>query len=77
MDMRMPEMDGLTAVRAIRQGQAGETARQTPVVALTAHAMAEDKRAAFAAGVDAYLIKPVDMAELARLLARLLADSAE
>jgi len=76
MDMRMPEMDGLTAVRAIRQGQAGEAARQTPVVALTAHAMAEDKRAAFAAGVDAYLIKPVDMAELARLLARLLADRA-
>ncbi|MYL81768.1 response regulator [Desulfovibrio aerotolerans] len=77
MDIRMPEMDGLTAVQALRQGQAGEAARQMPVVALTAHALAEDKQAAFDAGVNAYLVKPVDMAELGRLLARLLADGRE
>lgn len=74
MDMRMPELDGLSAVRAIRQGQAGEAVRQVPVVALTAHALAEDKQAAFEAGVDAYLVKPVDLAELARVLGRLLPD---
>ena len=72
MDMRMPVMDGLTAVAAMRQGQAGEAARRVPVAALTAYALAEDKQAAFDAGVDAYLTKPVDMAELGQMLTRLL-----
>lgn len=73
MDMRMPELDGLSAVRALRQGEAGPAARDMPVVALTAHALAEDRCAALEAGVDAYLVKPVDMAELGRTLGQVMA----
>jgi two-component system sensor histidine kinase EvgS len=73
MDMRMPELDGLAAVRALRRGEAGPAARTTPVVALTAHALAEDRCAALEAGVDAYLVKPVDMAELGRTLGHVMA----
>jgi two-component system sensor histidine kinase EvgS len=77
MDMRMPELDGLSAVRAMRQGQAGPQGRTVPVVALTAHALAEDRCAALEAGVDAYLVKPVDMAELARTLGQVMARPGE
>ncbi|HML56111.1 MAG TPA: response regulator, partial [Solidesulfovibrio magneticus] len=73
MDMRMPELDGLSAVRAMRRGEAGPAARTMPVVALTAHALAEDRCAALEAGVDAYLVKPVDMAELGRALGQAMA----
>jgi len=76
MDMRMPELDGLSAVRAMRRGEAGPVARTMPVVALTAHALAEDRYAALEAGVDAYLIKPVDMAELERTLAQVMGQAA-
>ncbi len=74
MDMRMPELDGLSAVRALRRGEAGPAAQTTPVVALTAHALAEDRCAALEAGVDAYLVKPVDMTELGRTLGQAMAD---
>ncbi len=68
MDVRMPVMDGLTAARAIRDGAAGPRAAAIPIIALTAHAMDEDRQAAFSAGVDAYLVKPVDMQALVRAM---------
>jgi two-component system sensor histidine kinase EvgS len=74
MDMRMPELDGLSAVRAIRAGEAGEAARTVPVIALTAHALPQDREAALAAGVNDYLVKPIEMADLARALGRSLAS---
>ncbi|RZA18604.1 MAG: response regulator, partial [Proteobacteria bacterium] len=55
MDMQMPEIDGLTATRLLR-----ERGVKTPVVALTAHAMIEEKNAAFAAGCQAHVSKPID-----------------
>ncbi|HSG24274.1 MAG TPA: ATP-binding protein, partial [Azonexus sp.] len=56
MDIQMPVMDGLTATRAIR---ANSRWRDLPVIAMTAHAMAEDQQQSSAAGMNAHLTKPI------------------
>ena len=65
MDMRMPGMDGPSAARAIRAG--GD---QTPIVALTAHAFAEDRRTCLEAGMNDHLVKPLELETLRASLAR-------
>ncbi len=60
MDVQMPEMSGLEATRAWRAREAAERRTRTPIVALTAHAFAEDRKHCFDAGMDAYLAKPLD-----------------
>jgi CheY-like chemotaxis protein len=64
MDMQMPVMDGLTATRAIRDLEAAEGRVRTPVVMLTANAMAEHVEAGRQAGADGHLTKPVTLASL-------------
>jgi len=70
MDCQMPEMDGYEATRAIRAGRAGAHSRDLPVLAVTAHAMADDRRKCLEAGMDDYLAKPIKLAELRRALER-------
>jgi len=64
MDMQMPVMDGLSATRAIRELEADRGLPRTPVIMLTANAMAEHVAAGRAAGADAHLTKPVTLAAL-------------
>jgi len=59
MDMQMPVMDGLTAIRAIREQEAAERRPHTPIYALTANAMPEHAEASRRAGADDHLTKPI------------------
>lgn len=59
MDMQMPVMDGLTAIREIRAREVATGAARTPILSLTANAMPEHVEQSFAAGADDHLTKPV------------------
>lgn len=64
MDVQMPNMDGLTATRTIRQREADQGLVRTPIIALTANAMVEQVESYLAAGMDAVVSKPVDLKRL-------------
>jgi CheY-like chemotaxis protein len=67
MDIQMPEMDGFEALAAMRAIEE-PTRRHTPVVALTAHALKEDRERCLAAGMDDYLSKPIEAARLYEII---------
>jgi signal transduction histidine kinase len=70
MDCHMPGMDGYAATRTLREREAAEPGRRrTPVIALTASAMAEDRQRCIDAGMDGFLSKPFTREELAQALA--------
>jgi PAS domain S-box-containing protein len=71
MDLHMPGMDGFEATRRIRAIEAESSAPRTPILALTANASDEDREACLAAGMDGFLVKPLDRERLAAALAAL------
>lgn len=77
MDLQMPRIDGYTATRRMREWELGARKRRTPILALTAHALAEAEEKAIAAGCDAFLTKPVQKASLLLALAGHATASAE
>ena len=74
MDCHMPELDGLTATRIIREQEAQAGSRPMPIVALTASALAQDREACLAAGMDDHLSKPFTMEQLRAMLGRWLSS---
>ena len=67
MDMQMPRLDGLAAARRIRALPEGAS---LPIVALTANAFADDRNRCLQAGMNDFIAKPLDMAELYGVLLR-------
>ena len=67
MDIQMPDMDGLEASRAIRQAELN-TGRRTPIIAVTASALAGDRERFLNEGLDGYVAKPIDPALLVAVL---------
>jgi two-component system, cell cycle response regulator DivK len=73
MDMSLPEIDGWTATRMLK---ADEETRAIPVMALTAHAMPQDREAALSAGCDEFETKPIDFDRLLGKIHTLIAGRA-
>jgi CheY-like chemotaxis protein len=69
----MPEMDGVTATRLIREREAETGRRRTPIIALSANAFSHQITAYTGAGMDAHVAKPIDMTELQATIERVLA----
>ncbi|MBI4958326.1 MAG: PAS domain S-box protein [Desulfovibrio sp.] len=72
MDIQMPVMDGLEATQAIRASAEFGAKSRIPIIAMTAYSMAGDKEKFLAAGMDDYISKPVDIADLKHLIARVM-----
>ncbi len=71
MDIQMPVMDGLVAMAKIRELEVASGASRTPIIAVTANAMAADREASMKAGADDHLSKPVRPAALIEALSKL------
>ena len=72
MDESMPNMTGIEAICKIREHENKNSLKPTPIVALTANVMEEHRKKFFEAGADDFIAKPIDMAELNRVLKRFL-----
>jgi signal transduction histidine kinase/DNA-binding response OmpR family regulator len=73
MDIQMPQLDGIEVSKRIRACEVDAPDRRTPILALTANTLAEDRDACFEAGMDGFLVKPLDRDKLAEALAGLTA----
>ena len=77
MDISMPELDGMTATRRIREIEAGNLEKsriRIPIIALTASVMKEERKACITAGMDAVIGKPIDFDELFETLERIVPE---
>ena len=71
MDIMMPEMDGLSATKAIRALDR-EDAKTIPIIAMTANAFDEDEKKCMEAGMNAHLVKPLDIQKMKEAVCRYL-----
>ena len=76
MDCHMPDMDGYTAARKIRDLEAQRKLPPVPIVALTASAMTGDREACLSAGMTDYLTKPIEKMSLGAMIKRVLEENA-
>jgi signal transduction histidine kinase/CheY-like chemotaxis protein/ligand-binding sensor domain-containing protein len=74
MDVQMPEMDGFEATATIRKKE-GATGGHIPIVAMTAHALQGDRERCLAAGMDAYVSKPIIAKELFRVVEKVISTA--
>jgi CheY-like chemotaxis protein len=74
MDIQMPQLNGIETTKRMRSLEAGQPGRRTPILALTANTLVEDRYACFEAGMDGFLIKPLDREKLAEAIAGLTAS---
>lgn len=74
MDIQMPKLDGIETTKQIRAREAGHRVRRTPILALTANTLVEDRYACFEAGMDGFLVKPLDREKLSDALTGLVAS---
>jgi len=74
MDIQMPQLDGIETTKRVRALESGEQGRRTPILALTANTLVEDRYACFESGMDGFLIKPLDRDKLTEALASLAAS---
>lgn len=74
MDCRMPNVDGYTATKAIRKGEAGPQHKESTIIAITANALQGDKEKCLACGMNDYVTKPVDKDHLQRVLNKYLGN---
>ncbi|WP_166362640.1 response regulator [Pseudomonas akapageensis] len=68
MDCEMPVLDGFSATQQLRAWEVGNHRQRTPVVALTAHILAEHKERARQAGMDGHMAKPIELSQLRELI---------
>jgi CheY-like chemotaxis protein len=74
MDCEMPILDGFSATQQLRAWEVGNQRVRTPVVALTAHILAEHKERARQAGMDGHMAKPVELSQLRDLIEHWVAE---
>lgn len=74
MDVQMPEMDGLTATRIMRNVEEEQSLPRTPIIGLTAHALVADKQKCIDSGMDDYLSKPIVETDLKNAILRVLEE---
>ncbi|MGW1418666.1 ATP-binding protein [Bradyrhizobium manausense] len=74
MDIQMPQLDGIEATQRIRAHEAATGRHHTPILALTANTLVEDRYACFEAGMNGFLVKPLDREKLDEALAGLAAS---
>jgi len=75
MDGQMPKMDGYEATRRIRAGEAGQSQRKIPIIAVTANAIKGDLEKCLAAGMDDYVAKPISQGDLHKKIQKWLLSS--
>ncbi|MBT3342374.1 MAG: response regulator [Gemmatimonadetes bacterium] len=74
MDIQMPEMDGFSATAAIRELERSASSSRVPIIALTAHAMQEDRDRCLAAGMDDFVSKPIRRDALRQTIHRVMSS---